>query len=68
MTDEQVRQLAEDIYRHCVLGLDAVGLSMSEPQIELLERLVVAKWVKRNLTEPFYDPTGNMIYIRRIFG
>jgi hypothetical protein len=68
VTDEQVRQLAEAIHRHSVMGADVAGLSMTEQQLELLERLIVAKWVKRKLTDPYYDPTGTMIFIKHVIG
>ena len=61
MTDEQVRQLAQAIARHTAMDADAVGLSMTGKQLETLERLVVAGWVRRQLVESKLPTMGDWL-------
>ena len=48
-----VRQLADMIYRKNLMIADDLGLVLTEQDLDRLERAIVARWIKRALTEPF---------------
>lgn len=54
-----IQQLSDMIYRKSLQAADDLGLVLTEQDLDRLERSIVVRWMKRELTEPFM-PTINI--------